>query len=172
MSIAEMQRNKWKRNSENLCTAMPFLRLQMSASKASAGYFFVNIQTGWPNVQPYAGLHTPETGKHQDQVKFLIERTASSLDNSALKMLFVSVQQNNIELCIQYAIDEYVIFTLLRRFEVDYFQLDQQDWGHSYCLSSSSQSKSLCKVEIIQEHMMWNTVLWFGHSFVSDHLIH
>jgi hypothetical protein len=54
-------------------------------------------------------MHTPETGKHQDQVKVLIERTASSLDDTALKMLFVSVQQNNIELCIQYAIDAYVI---------------------------------------------------------------
>ena len=63
-------------------------------------------------------------------MKVLIERTASSLDDSALKMLFVSVQQNNIELCIQYAIDEYVMFSLLRRFEVDFFQLDQRDRGH------------------------------------------
>ena len=55
-----------------------------------------------------ADLHT-ETGKHQDQVKVLIERTASLLDDTALKMLFVSVQQNNIELCVQYAIDSYVI---------------------------------------------------------------
>jgi len=39
-------------------------------------------------------------------VKVLIERTASSLDDSALKKLFVSVQQNNIELCIQYAIND------------------------------------------------------------------
>jgi len=53
---------------------------------------------------PYVALHTNETGKHQDQVKALIEKTASSLDDSALKMLFVSVQQNNIELCIRYAI--------------------------------------------------------------------
>ena len=30
-------------------------------------------------------LHTPETGKHQDQVKVLIERTASSLDDNALR---------------------------------------------------------------------------------------
>ena len=51
-------------------------------------------------------LHTPDTGKHQDQVKVLIESTASSFDDTALKMLFVSVQQNNIELCIQYAIIE------------------------------------------------------------------
>ena len=63
-------------------------------------------------------------------MKVLIERTASALDDSALKMLFVSVQQNNIELSIQYAIDEYVMFSLLRRFVVDDFQLGQQDWGH------------------------------------------
>ena len=62
------------------------------------------------NVQPYAALHTPEAGKHQDQVKVLIEKMASSLDDTALKMLFISVQQNNIYLCIQYAIDEYVIY--------------------------------------------------------------
>ena len=52
-----------------------------------------------------------ETGDHQDQVKVLIEKTASSLDNTALKMLFVSVQQNNINLCVQYAINSYVMFS-------------------------------------------------------------
>ena len=66
------------------------------------------------NVQLYAGLHTSETGEHLDQVKVLIERTASSLDDTALKMLFVSVQQNNIQLCVQYAINECVMFSLLR----------------------------------------------------------
>ena len=60
------------------------------------------------NVQPCADMHTPETGKHQDQVKVLIEKTASSLDDTALKMLFVSVQQNNIDLSVKYAIDECV----------------------------------------------------------------
>ena len=53
---------------------------------------------------PMAGLHI-ETGKQQDQVKVLIEKTASSLDDIALKLLFVSVQQNNIDLCVQYAIN-------------------------------------------------------------------
>ena len=42
-------------------------------------------------------------------MKILIEKTASSLEDTALKMLFVSVQQNNIELCIRYAIDEWVV---------------------------------------------------------------
>jgi hypothetical protein len=58
----------------------------------------------------YAALYD-EIGNHQDQVKVLIEKTASSLDDTALKILFVSVQQNNIELSIQYAINEYVIFS-------------------------------------------------------------
>ena len=53
---------------------------------------------------PYEAMNSSETGKHQDQVKVLIEKTASSLDDDALKMLFVSVQQNNIDLCVQYAI--------------------------------------------------------------------
>ena len=72
-----------------------------------------------------ADLHN-ETGNHQDQVKVLIEKTASSLDDDALKMLFVSVQQNNIDLCVQHAINSYVMF-LFVRFENDLFQLDQLD---------------------------------------------
>jgi hypothetical protein len=75
-----------------------------------------------------ADLHR-ETGNHQDQVKVLIEKTASSLDDTALKMLFVSVQQNNIDLCVQYAINTYVMFSLFVKFANDLFQLDQQDWG-------------------------------------------
>ena len=60
---------------------------------------------------PTADMHS-ETGNHQDQVKVLIEKTASSLDDTALKMLFVSVQQNNIDLCVRYAINLYVMFSL------------------------------------------------------------
>ena len=45
-----------------------------------------------------------DNGNHQEQVKVLIQKTAESLDNLALKMLLVSVQQNNLELCIRYAI--------------------------------------------------------------------
>lgn len=43
-------------------------------------------------------------GDHQEQVKGLIEKTAASLDDLALKMFFVSVQRNNLELCIKWAI--------------------------------------------------------------------
>ena len=49
-------------------------------------------------------MHEDE-GDHQERVKELIKKTADSLDNLALKILFISVQQNNLELCIQYAVD-------------------------------------------------------------------
>ncbi|PPQ92320.1 hypothetical protein CVT25_008526 [Psilocybe cyanescens] len=59
---------------------------------------------------PKAYLHLEkmqeDEGKHQDQVKELIEKTADSLDNLALQMLFVSVQSSNLELCIEYAIKQ------------------------------------------------------------------
>ena len=45
-----------------------------------------------------------DNGNHQEQVKKLIQKTVDSLDNFALKMLLVSVQQNNLALCIQYAV--------------------------------------------------------------------
>ena len=84
--------------------------------------------TEWLNVQLYPDLHTSdsETGKHQDQVKVLIEKTASALDDMALKMLFVSVQQNNVDVCIQYAIQWYIMFLYCGWMDFDYdlFQLD------------------------------------------------
>ncbi|TFK16810.1 hypothetical protein FA15DRAFT_711393 [Coprinopsis marcescibilis] len=45
-----------------------------------------------------------DEGDYQEQVKVLIDETAFSLDGLALKMLFVSVQQNNLEICIRNAI--------------------------------------------------------------------
>ena len=43
-------------------------------------------------INPMSGLNK-ETGNYHDQVKDLIEKMASSLDDTALKLLFVSVQQ-------------------------------------------------------------------------------
>ena len=51
----------------------------------------------------YTELHEDD-GDHQKQVKKLIEKTAESLDDLALKILFVSLQQNNLELCLKYAV--------------------------------------------------------------------
>jgi hypothetical protein len=46
-----------------------------------------------------------DDGNHQALVKELMEKTADSLNDLALKMLFVSIQQNNLELCIKYAVE-------------------------------------------------------------------
>ncbi|KAJ6537885.1 hypothetical protein B0H19DRAFT_1078993 [Mycena capillaripes] len=40
--------------------------------------------------------------------EILITKTASAVTNDVLRLLFVSVQQNNIDLCIRYAVEEYV----------------------------------------------------------------
>jgi len=53
-----------------------------------------------------------DDSNHQDQVKELIQKTADSLDSLALKMLFVSIQQNNLELCIRSAIKLQVQFLI------------------------------------------------------------
>ena len=51
----------------------------------------------------FLALHENK-GNHQDQVKELMKETAGSLDDLALKILFVSVQKNNLELCMEYAV--------------------------------------------------------------------
>src|SRR5260221_10815731 len=52
-------------------------------------------------------IHEDE-GNHQEQVGELMKQTAASIDDLALKMLFVTVQQNNLELSIEYAIESVV----------------------------------------------------------------
>jgi hypothetical protein len=101
-------------------------------------------------LNPSAALHTQDTGKHQDQVKALIEKTASSLDDTALKMLFVSVQQNNIELCVQYAIDF----------------LTGQIGNYDTVCPCHLAPKGGCRLSSIQVKMVWLTMMWFGHSYI------
>ena len=120
---------------------------------------------------PIADLHS-ETGNHQDQVKVLIEKTASSLDNTALKMLFVSVQQNNIDLSVQYAIKVYVMFLLLVQFDND-FSLAWPDMLG--CMIQSVLVIAIqmsVRLNLIQRFLIWCTLSWFGHSYVSGCLIH
>ena len=50
-----------------------------------------------------------DNGNNQEQVGELIKQTAVSIDDLALKMLFVTVQQNNLEVCIEYAVNRSVV---------------------------------------------------------------
>ena len=172
MLITNMWRNRWVRSSENHCTGMHFHHVQMCASKASAGQSCVKV-TGGLIVRPYADLHTSETSTHQDQVKVLIERTASSLDDTALKMLFVSVQKNNIELCIKYAINEYIMFSYCWEYLTwIFFSLTNGIGVFSTVCPCHCNPNDCVRLNLIQEDMAWCTMLWFGHSFVSECLIH
>jgi len=62
------------------------------------------IQQLMMGLMPYPAIHKDE-GNHQEQVGELIKQTAASIDDLALKMLFVTVQQNNLEVCIEYAVN-------------------------------------------------------------------
>ena len=57
-------------------------------------------------LMPHPAIHKDE-GNHQEQVGELIKQTAASIDNLALKMLFVTVQQNNLDVCIECAVNRY-----------------------------------------------------------------
>ena len=56
-------------------------------------------------LMPHPAIHKDE-GDHQEQVGKLIKQTAASIDNLALKMLFVTVQQNNMDVCIECAVNK------------------------------------------------------------------
>jgi len=49
-----------------------------------------------------------EEGNHQEQVGELIKQTLASIDDLALKMLFVTIQQNNLRVCIECAVNRFV----------------------------------------------------------------
>ena len=55
-------------------------------------------------LMPHPAIHEDE-GNHQEQVGELIKQTAASIDDLALKMLFVTVQQNNLNVCIECAVN-------------------------------------------------------------------
>ena len=170
MSIVEMRRNKWKKGSENHCTSIPFHLVKMSASKVSAGNLarrkLRQARRPYGSMSnPMADLHN-ETGNHQDQVKVLIERTASSLDNTALKMLFVSVQQNNIDLCS--ICNKWVCYVLIVH---EIWEWPFPAWpAISGCIILSVlfiATQMTIRLNLIQEELIFNILSWFGHSYVS-----
>ena len=118
-----------------------------------------------------ADLHS-ETGNHQDQVKVLIEKTASSLDDTALKMLFVSVQQNNIDLCVRYAINKYVMFSLFLILGNNIFSLTRWMGSLPTVCSSHRNLNDFERLNLIQNTLIQYTLSWFGHSYVSECSIH
>jgi len=71
-------------------------------------YVSCPLLTDLGDLFAFAAIDDDE-GNHQEQVGELIKQTAASIDNLALKMLFVTVQQNNLEVCIECAVNWFVI---------------------------------------------------------------
>jgi hypothetical protein len=64
------------------------------------------------NLETYAfPAIDDDKGNHQEQVGELIKQTAASIDDLALKMLFATIQQNNLKICIDYSICRSVTHT-------------------------------------------------------------
>ena len=51
-------------------------------------------------------MHTPDMNMPDKDCHGLVEKTAAVLDDDNLQLLFVSSQQNSLELCITYAIKQ------------------------------------------------------------------
>jgi len=65
--------------------------------------FLGELQSPEVKFPPTAHLHVTNMHKEGHDCSHLIETTAGAITDDALKMLFVSVQQNNINLCTEYA---------------------------------------------------------------------
>ena len=55
-------------------------------------------------MSPYDPFPNTDMQKEDTDCSALINETAAAIDNDALKLLFVSVQQNNLDLCIENAL--------------------------------------------------------------------
>ena len=98
-----------------------------------------------------------DDGKHQDQVKELTEKTADSLDDLALKMLFVSVQQNNLELCISYAVKH--IGSLL--------DTDTSTFQRMVRIIVVPDRNCCAELTLLKDFLVQHCLMWFPHSYVS-----
>jgi|SRR6266550_766345 len=105
-----------------------------------------------------------DKGNHQEQVGELIKQTAASIDDLALKMLFVTVQQNNLEVCIENAVNQFVTHSSAVVSAYLYFRYI---FKHTltvvhFCLHRRNTSTQLTKEELI-----YKAASWFRHCYLQ-----
>ncbi|KAF8135880.1 GTP-binding protein [Mycena galopus ATCC 62051] len=61
-------------------------------------------------------LHLSNVQEAGSNSRELMEKTANALNNDALRLLFVSVQQNNIDLCIGNAVSRWVVTSFCKQY--------------------------------------------------------
>ena len=56
------------------------------------------------SILPHASLSHADMQKESTECSALINETANAIDDDILRLLFVSVQQNNLDLCVEFAV--------------------------------------------------------------------
>ncbi|KAJ7710260.1 hypothetical protein B0H14DRAFT_3524852 [Mycena olivaceomarginata] len=89
------------------------------------------------SFNPSDHLHLGNMHKNDSSCKELIEKTANAINDDSLRLLFVSVQQNNIDLSIFYAVESafgsasldgrQIVEAVLGHFQHSWVTVDQQD---------------------------------------------
>ncbi|KAF5331779.1 hypothetical protein D9758_018549 [Tetrapyrgos nigripes] len=85
--------------------------------------------------KPLAEYMQRDDGHHQQQVKELMEKTADSLGDPSLKLLFVCIQHNNLELCMRYAVK----YTKIENFRLNEDPFLGLRWFHHAYYEGSEQ---------------------------------
>jgi len=105
---------------------------------------------------PKGHLYLCDMNKPEAKCPELTAQTASVLDNNILQQLFVSTQQNNLELCIEYAVKRYIVPKVKKEQNI-----------------ISTMKRKLSGNQWAQEDLQeagWGILKWFPHwqSFDSD----
>ena len=100
-------------------------------------------------------------------MKELMKNTADSLDDIALKILFISVQQNNLELCVTYAVKRYAFniphlvatetYSSLRYLPAD---------ATMVCISRIEDDNCAIK-DGLKKRLVEQCLVWFRHAYVG-----
>ncbi|KAJ6452585.1 hypothetical protein C8R45DRAFT_1040303 [Mycena sanguinolenta] len=92
----------------------------------------------------------------------LVEKTANALTDATLRLLFVSVQQNNIYLCIHYAVEATVKNNSLQKKRVHPIRESKMAWWQHWL--SQSQNELLIH-EIAESILAYFPHVWVDVSF-------
>jgi len=96
-----------------------------------------------------------------------MKKTADSLDDIALKILFVSVQQNNLELCVTYAVKQYALgsFHLIAAEAYSSLSMDS-DTMRMVCMFRMYDEACIVKDDV-KEDLVLGCLQWFRHAYVG-----
>ncbi|KAJ7737954.1 hypothetical protein B0H16DRAFT_1664692 [Mycena metata] len=98
-AFQELRENQYSRSEAHR-------RMEQHAEKLLTTEFIEPLKSR--NFPPSAYLHLANMHEESTNCNELIEKTAKALTDDNLRLLFVSVQQNNVDVSVKYAVQEYV----------------------------------------------------------------